>query len=383
MLPPLVPFGKPYRPRLKESGIAYAEVYKHQTALDHGWSAARALQQDPRRATPANMQLQTDDPAQFGDQNLAGALPWTPQRDLLASDRFAQEFVVETEADGSALLRFGDNRFGLQPDEGVHLLASYRQGGGAAGNVGSDSITRLVSEDTNIAPFVLAVRNPLPAQGGADPEIGRRCQAASARSLPHPGARGHRGRLRPHGRAPPAGPACIGPPALDGQLVHHVRQHRSQGRCAAGRRVPRADAGHLDRYRLAGYDLDLRDPAFVPLDIELGICVLPGYMAAAVKHSLLLRLSNGLDAQGQPAFFHPDHFSFGTGLALSALVEAAQAVTGVASVDVIRFQRWGRTPNKERDEGLIPAAPLEVLRLDNDPNFPENGRLTPHMRGGS
>ena len=59
-----------------------------------------------------------------------------------------------------------------------------------------------------------------------------------------------------------------------------------------------------------------------------------------------------------------------------------QAVTGVASVDVIRFQRWGRTPNKERDEGLIPAAPLEVLRLGNDPNFPENGRLTLRMRGG-
>ena len=383
MLPPLVPFGKPYRPRLKESGIAYAEVYKHQTALDHGWSAARALQQDPRRATPANMQLQTDDPAQFGDQNLAGALPWTPQRDLLASDRFAQEFVVETEADGSALLRFGDNRFGLQPDEGVHLLASYRQGGGAAGNVGSDSITRLVSEDTNIAPFVLAVRNPLPAQGGADPE------SADAVKLQAPEA------FRTQERA-----------VTEDDYARMAERHPQVQRASARLRwtgswytmfvsidrkggAPLDDEfralmlAHLDRYRLAGYDLDLRDPAFVPLDIELGICVLPGYMAAAVKHSLLLRLSNGLDAQGQPAFFHPDHFSFGTGLALSALVEAAQAVTGVASVDVIRFQRWGRTPNKERDEGLIPAAPLEVLRLDNDPNFPENGRLTPHMRGGS
>jgi hypothetical protein len=105
-------------------------------------------------------------------------------------------------------------------------------------------------------------------------------------------------------------------------------------------------------------------------------------MAASVKQSLLLRLSSGLDAQTQPAFFHPDHFSFGTGLALSALVDAAQAVTGVASVDVLRFQRFGRAPNQEREEGLIRAAPLEVLRLDNDPNFPENGRLTLRMRGG-
>ena len=382
MLPPLVPAGKPYRPQLRESGIAYAEVYKHQTALDQGWSAARALQQDPCRATPANMQLQTDDPSQFGDQNLPGALPWTPQRDLLASDRFAQEFVVETEADGSALLRFGDNRFGLQPDEGAHLLASYRQGGGAAGNVGPDSITRLVSEDINIAPLVIAVRNLLPAQGGADPE------SPDAIKLQAPEA------FRTQERA-----------VTEDDYARMAERHPQVQRAAARLRwtgswytmfvsidrkggAPLDDEfralmlTHLDRYRLAGYDLDLRDPAFVPLDIELGICVLPGYIAAAVKQSLLLRLSKGLDAQGQAAFFHPDHFSFGTGLALSALVEAAQGVTGVASVDVIRFQRWGRTPNKERDEGLMPAAPLEVLRLDNDPNFPENGRLTLRMRGG-
>ena len=383
MLPPLVPAGKPYRPRLKEGGIAYAEVYKHQAALDKGWSAGRALQQDPRRATPANMQLQTDDPMQFGDQNLPGALPWTPQRDLLASDRFAQEFVVETETDGSALLRFGDNRFGLQPDEGAHLLASYRQGGGAAGNVGPDSITRLVwKDDKSMKPLVLAIRNPLPAQGGADPE------SADAVKLQAPEA------FRTQERA-----------VTEDDYARTAERHPQVQRAAARLRwtgswytmfvsIDRKGGApldeefralmlaHLDRYRLAGYDLDLRDPAFVPLDIELGICVLPGYIAAAVKQSLLLRLSNGLDAQVQPAFFHPDHFSFGTGLALSALVEAAQAVTGVASVDVVRFQRWGRTPNKERDEGLIPAASLEVLRLDNDPNFPENGRLTLRMRGG-
>ena len=231
-------------------------------------------------------------------------------------------------------------------------------------------------------PLVLAIRNPLPAQGGADPE------SADAVKLQAPEA------FRTQERA-----------VTEDDYARTAERHPQVQRAAARLRwtgswytmfvsIDRKGGApldeefralmlaHLDRYRLAGYDLDLRDPAFVPLDIELGICVLPGYIAAAVKQSLLLRLSNGLDAQVQPAFFHPDHFSFGTGLALSALVEAAQAVTGVASVDVVRFQRWGRTPNKERDEGLIPAASLEVLRLDNDPNFPENGRLTLRMRGG-
>jgi hypothetical protein len=382
MLPPLAPVGKPYRPRLQGSGIAYAEAYAHQTALDQRWSAARALQQDPRRATPAHMQLEADNPALSGAQGLPGALAWSPRSDLLASDRFAQEFVLETEADGSAQLRFGDNRFGLRPEPGAQLLASYRQGGGAAGNVGPDSITRLVSSDATTAPFIKSVRNPMAAVGGTDPE------ATEAVKLQAPEA------FRSQERA-----------VTEDDYARMTERHPQVQRAAARLRwtgswytmfisidrtggAPLDDAfralmlAHLERYRLAGYDLDLRDPAFVPLDIELGICVQPGYMAASVKQSLLLRLSSGLDAQTQPAFFHPDHFSFGTGLALSALVDAAQAVTGVASVDVLRFQRFGRAPNQEREEGLIRAAPLEVLRLDNDPNFPENGRLTLRMRGG-
>jgi hypothetical protein len=381
MTPPLVPPGRSYRPRLQEPGIAYAQAYDHATAVA-GWSAARALQQDPRQATPSQMHLEADDPTQFGDQVLAGAARWSPQRDLLASDRFAQEFVVETESDGSAFLRFGDNRFGLRPDDGAHLLASYRQGGGAAGNVGPDSITRLINDDIDLGPLVLSVRNPLPAQGGTDPE------AADAIKLYAPEA------FRTQERA-----------VTEADYARMAERHPQVQRAAARLRwtgswytmfvsidrkggAPMDDAfkalmlAHLDRYRLAGYDLELNDPAFVPLDIELGICVLPGYIAAAVKQSLLLRLSNGLDAQALPAFFHPDRFSFGSGVALSALVEAAQSTTGVASVDVIRFQRWGRTPNGEREEGLIAAAPLEVLRLDNDPNFPENGRLVLNMRGG-
>lgn len=382
MLPLLAPDGRPYRPRLLEPGIAYAEAYDYPTALSEGWSAARALRQDPRRAVPANMHLEADDPAQFGDQILPGATTWTPRRDLLASDRFAREFVVETEGDGSAFLRFGDNRFGLRPEPGTHLLASYRQGGGAAGNVGPESIVRLICEDITIAPFVRAVRNPLPAQGGADPE------AADAVKLYAPEA------FRTQERA-----------VTEADYARMAERHPQVQRAAARLRwtgswytmfvsidrkggAPLDDAfralmlAHLDRYRLAGYDLDLSDPAFVPLDIELGICVLPDYIAAAVKQSLLQRLSNGLDAQAQPAFFHPDHFTFGISLPLSALLEAAQSTTGVASVDVIRFQRWGRTAQGEREDGLISAAPLEVLRLDNDPNFPENGRLTLTLRGG-
>ena len=36
----------------------------------------------------------------------------------------------------------------------------------------------------------------------------------------------------------------------------------------------------------------------------------------------------------------------------------------------------------ELDEEVLRPAPREVARLDNDPNFPENGRLELAMKGG-
>jgi tripartite-type tricarboxylate transporter receptor subunit TctC len=67
---------------------------------------------------------------------------WTPQIDLLGSDRFATELVVELESDEIAHLRFGDDERGRQPEEGSQFDASYRVGNGRAGNVGADAIAK-------------------------------------------------------------------------------------------------------------------------------------------------------------------------------------------------------------------------------------------------
>src|SRR6188508_2133726 len=69
---------------------------------------------------------------------------WTPTRTLLASDRFAAEFVVEMEDDGRAHLRFGDDLFGRVPSEGTSFTARYRLGTGSSGNVGAEALCRLI-----------------------------------------------------------------------------------------------------------------------------------------------------------------------------------------------------------------------------------------------
>ena len=86
---------------------------------------------------------------------------------------------------------------------------------------------------------------------------------------------------------------------------------------------------------------------------------------------------------GLPGFFHPDRYTFGTPLYLSAVVATAMAVAGVASVDIKKFQRWGRSAKGELAAGVITASPLEILRADGDLNFPENGQISFIVEGGS
>jgi hypothetical protein len=126
---------------------------------------------------------------------------------------------------------------------------------------------------------------------------------------------------------------------------------------------------------MAGMDVEFDAPHFVALDIALHVCTRPGFFAADVEARLLDAFDNHRHADGGTGWFHPDNFSFGQPVYLSALVAVAMNVPGVAWVTPTRFQRRGRNPAGELASGRIPMARLEIARLDNDPNAPENGRL--------
>ncbi|UCV21124.1 putative baseplate assembly protein [Ferribacterium limneticum] len=375
----------PYRPRLRESGLAFAEPYDHDVATNDQLplSASRVLSQEPRNARPADMMLLADDSSLFGDQPDPNETPWTPQRDLLGSERFAREFVVETENDGSAWLRFGDNQFGAAPITGQRLLARYRLGGGPRGNVGAEAISALVSDDANLMLGIQSLRNPLPATGGAEPET------LDAIRLNAPEAFRTQERAvttddyaRAAERHPDVQRAAARLRWTGSWYTVFLMLDRREGKPvdAAFKATMRA---FLERFRLAGYDFEFADPVHVPLDIQLQICVASGYFAADIKAALLEAFTAGVDRHGRPGFFHPDGFTFGTPLYLSAVVARAMAVAGVASVDIRRFQRWGRSAKGELAAGVITADQLEVLRADGDLNFPENGQISFIVEGGS
>ncbi|MDP1637716.1 MAG: putative baseplate assembly protein [Candidatus Nitrotoga sp.] len=304
---------------------------------------------------------------------------WLPRPDLLASDAEANEFVVESEHDGSALLRFGDDYHGKRPDVSTTFSASYRVGNGVAGNIGLESIAHIVSNDARL----LHASNPLPAQGGSDPEKAEDIRRDAPEAF------------RTQERA-----------VTPADYAEVTERHPSVQRAAATFRwtgswytvfltVDRKGGGevdaiyeqtirdHVERYRMAGYDLEVNGPSYVPLLLEMTVCVKPDYFRADVRAALMRVFSRGWLADGTPALFHPDNFSFGQPVYLSALYEAAQAIQGVASVVINTFQRLRAPPDpKPMDDGVLTIGRLEIARLDNDPNFPERGVLKLSIGGG-
>jgi hypothetical protein len=112
------------------------------------------------------------------------------------------------------------------------------------------------------------------------------------------------------------------------------------------------------------------------------VCVKPDYFRSAVKRALLEIFSNRILPDGRVGIFHPDHFTFGQSVFLSPLYAAAQAVEGVESVVISKFQRQGSDSDVALNTGKLDLTRLEIARCDNDPNFPERGVFRLTLDGG-
>lgn len=317
----------------------------------------------------------------FSEQ-LKNRQQWHPKFDLLNSDSDERSFVVEIDNDGQAHVRFGDDECGRMPEAGTSFTAEYRVGNGKRGNVGAETITYLVTRFSG-SGLTMRPRNPLPAQGGIESE------PISEVKLFAPGA--FRKKLE---RAITADDYAL----LAGRNANVQRAAASlrwtgswhEARVAIdpfeeerlSDKLRRERQGAMYRYRRIGHDLAITEARYVPLDIKFEVCVAPHYLRGHVEAALREVFSNRVAANGRRGFFHPDNLTFGNGIYLSSLVAAAQTVEGVASVGVTKLQRLFESANGEIANGILPLAKNEIARLDNNPNFPERGKLTLILKGG-
>jgi len=361
-----------FRPHLTKTPLTFATPVPADDPARPQWTPAAALlTQDVRAALPC-VQLVS-----------VPAESWEPRFDLLDSRPDERHFVVEIDNDGIPQLRFGDGELGYQAPAGMHFNAISRIGNGVRGNVGAESISRLVLRNTSISGVAVTVRNPLPARGGTDAELMAEAKLFAPRALRKDIERvitaADYAELAQRNKKLQRASAAL---TWTGSWYEADVAIDPLGRESVDAALQKEIAEYLYRYRRMGHDVRVTPARYVPLDLKLDVCALPHYQPAQVRAALLAAFSNRVLSGGKRGFFHADNLSFGMGIYPSRIVAVAQAVPGVASVQVVRLQRRFEAANHELENGVLPLRSDEIAQLDNDPNYPERGKLEIQVRGG-
>lgn len=356
-----------YNPKLQNGPLTQASLY------DAAQSAMACMNRNITGISPA---IYLDDPDTPDE--------WVPVRDLIASNRHHKHFVAEVESNGIASLRFGNDTHGQRPAEGKQLTAVYRVGNGVAGNVGAMVLTHLVCDDASVSPDkILSIYNPLPATGGTEMEsievVRNRAPVAFRRQERAVTMADYEQASR---KAMPGIQRSAATLRWTGSWRTVFLTVDRLGGKTADAGFEEALRNGMEKYRMAGQDLEVDNPLYVSLEIDMTVCVKPHYFRSQVKAALLDVLSNRLLPDGRPGLFHPDNFTFGQPVYLSAVYAAAQQVEGVSAVTIQKFQRQGQDSNDALQSGELFIGRREIARLDNDRNFPERGVLHLTLEGG-
>jgi hypothetical protein len=304
---------------------------------------------------------------------------WLPRATLLNSKPSAREFVAEIGADSTVFLRFGDDTFGRRPESGDTFEAEYRVGNGMAGNVGVNVIQHIVSNESD---GILKVWNPLPASGGEGPEsIERVRQLAPYVYRKQERAVTPQDYAKIAARHPQVQRAAAFVRWTGSWNTIFLVVDRLGG-YTVDRAFKRILRRFLERYRMAGHDLEIQPARYIPLDIKMEVCVQADYFRSDVSQALLSLYSADDLPDGGRGVFHPDNFTFGQPVYLSQIYAVAQDVAGVDSYQITTFQRLGQPDDTAILDGKIRFSPLEVARLDNNPNYPEHGVFGLKLEGG-
>lgn len=318
---------------------------------------------------------------------------WQERIDLIESEDDDQHFQVETDELAMSRLRFGNGVNGMRLDSDATVTCDYQVGGGAAGNVGSDTITGF---DPAPLAALRSLRNPFDVVNGRDPEprdeiIRRVPEAYRARQLRAvtladyvDRAEELPGVAHAYARYAWTGSWRTVQVSID-PVGTTVLDEPARGKIAA----------HLDAVRLIGEDLEVRPARFVSLDIAMKLCADAAYWPEDLDVELQRAFSDGYTADGRPAFFNPECWTFGEACHASQLIGRALAVTGVERVLSVAMRRWnaGTGPSTTVvtiDPDDLPSAapdfiavqPFEIIRVANDPDHLERGRIVFDIRGG-
>lgn len=360
-------------PRLRTVRINTVPVINLSTITDErlGASSGRAFQRFQLANAPVypgSVRVEIDESSEGG-----GPMDYVEVDDFFAAGPNDRVFQL---IPATGVLIFGDGTFGKlpPPDDGAvaggnAIARRYQFGGGRAGNVGAETITRVTSAGI---PVSLDAGNVLPARGGDDEEpvdrgvarapavVRSRYRAVStadfeALAMETPSVRVARALAMPNTR-----PGCT--PGLSTGAVTVVLVPNAPFETTIHEPIPAAEhvrhAVHryLDGRRLLTTQLFTASAVFRRVEVDVTVQVEAGASLSTARGLAVERIQRylhplvgGEDRRGWP---------FGGTVFFSQLFEQLLAVPGVDRVDDLRIGLDGRA--KVACEDLV-IAPGELL----------------------
>jgi len=317
---------------------------------------------------------------------------WTRVEHLHTSRSYDLHFTAEADEEGAVWLRFGDGVHGREvalasrDDPVGELELRYRTGDPVSGNVGLGTLVDVVrpvtGTDEQVALDALgtvAVTNVVPAMGGREPHTLARTREMLPASLRH-GPLERAVALEDYASVamavPGAGRATAR--AAGGLFNTVLVLVDPEGADSLDETLQGQVHDHVDGLRMAGREHVVLPAEYVPLEVELLLCVEPGFAGHLVRDRVLAELRPG--SAERPGWFHPDRLSFGDTVRLGDLIAFVQAIPGVRSVTPSIFRPLGDATGPAVRHVIL-LGRTKVARLDADPDYPENGTLEVRVVG--
>lgn len=270
------------------------------------------------------------------------------------------DYAIETDESDITTVIFGDGQFGKIPPTGMRILATYRVGGGPEGNVGEGQITQVIKAP-QLQLLGVKVVNRHPASGGAE----RESIEQAAKFAPTVFASMQRSVTADDYVAQAKLFPGVSKARAEATNWNEVRLYIAP----TGQGEPPSDvmkrdliAYFEDKRMLTSY-IEIHKPDYVKIDIDASVIALGHFRNDDVQDAAEKAVMDLLDFE---------KVDFKQKLYLSKIYEKFEALPGVDSVFVNRFQRANTEP------AIPEAGTIELL----ENQIPVVGKLVVNVSGG-
>ncbi|EPJ37184.1 hypothetical protein STAFG_5791 [Streptomyces afghaniensis 772] len=285
------------------------------------------------------------------ESHVAGEMTVWTRRDSLAFSHAGQpDYIVEVDDLDRATVIFGDGTFGAIPPAGAEIRATYRAGGGQAGNVPSHAITTIIRSPA-LARLGAKVFNPSAATGGADREDITRAVRQAPRVF------------RAMRRAVTAadyealalsfgGVGKVRAVASDWNHVHLFVAPQGGGNVSDV--LEAGLIGFFEDRRMLNQIVEICDVDYVPIHVTAEVGVESFYVTSDVETAVQRVCADLLSF---------DRVDFGDTVYLSRFYDRIQDVPGVVFVNITEFRRGDRPDPPIAENGRIELGVNEVPKV--------------------